>query len=95
MINEFKKELIDYGSAQLLHYAPKELDLYKSIEISKLLDCYSDKWVALNNMLQAKRKEILNRPEINQVDLLTLENEFERAVVTVRNKFTTTYPLNL
>ena len=95
MINEFKKELIDYGAALLPNYAPKELDLYKSLEISKLLDSYSDKWVALNNVLQAKRKEILNRPEITEVDLLTLENEFERAVVTVRNKFTSAYPLNL
>lgn len=95
MINELKKELIDYGTAQLPNYAPEDLDLYKAAQISQLLDRYSDQWVALNNVLQAKRREILGRPEATEVDCLTLESEFERAIISVRNKFTTTYPLNL
>jgi hypothetical protein len=95
MINEFKKELIDYGTAQLPKYAPKDLDLYKENDISLLLDRYTDKWVALHNVLRAKRKEILKRQQISSIECMDLQNEFELAVSTVRNKFTTAYPLNL
>ena len=95
MINDFKKELIEYGTAQLPKYAPRDLELYRENDISLFLDKYTDKWVALHNLLRAKRKEILKRREINSLDCMDLQNEFETAVATVRNKFTTTYPLNL
>ncbi len=95
MVDQFKQELIEFGTAQLHKFKPKDLDLYKELQISKLLDKYGDKWMGLNNILWAKRQEILQRPEATYIDGQILQTEFDKAVITIRNKFTKAYPLNL
>ena len=95
MIDQFKAELIEYGTSQLPKFKPKDLNLYKEPQITKLLDKYGDKWMALNKAIWAKRQEILSRPEAIPVDGIIVESEFNRAMVTIRNKFTAAYPVNL
>ena len=95
MTDQFKAELIEYGTAQLSKFKPKDLNLYKEPQVTKLLDQYGDKWMALNKALWAKRKEILSRQEEIPEEGLWVESEFNRAMVTIRNKFTAAYPVNL
>lgn len=95
MIDEFKAELIEYGTSRIPKFKPKDLDLYKEPQVTNLLDKYGDKWMALSKALWAKRQEILNRPDAISIDGPVLQTEFDRAVVTIRNRFTAAYPVNL
>lgn len=86
-----KEELIDYGRSQLSNYEPKNLHLDSAQRIDLLLDAYSAKWLALEELLKNKKQEILmrqdvgNRPEVHE--------ELDKAICYMRTLYTTTYRL--
>jgi len=93
MINQLVKELLDCGYSELPNYAPKDLDLNNVSRIDRLLDNYSNKWIALQELLRLRRQEIIKRSESISLDRQKLQQELEDAIVTVRKEFTTAYPL--
>ena len=95
MIDQYKREFIEFGTAQLPKFRPDDLDLYKERQLTRLLDEYGNKWVALQKTLNAKKQKIMKRPEMIEIDVLALQACFDEATLTIRNKFTAAYPLNL
>lgn len=93
MIDQLKKELLECGYSELPNYAPKDLDLNNTSRIDRLLDNYSNKWIALQELLRLRRQEIIKKTENISLDRRELQEELEDAIITVRKKFTTAYPL--
>ena len=93
MIDQLKKELLECGYYELPNYAPKDLDLNNTSRIDRLLDNYSNKWIALQELLRLRRQEIIKKTENISLDRRELQEELEDAIITVRKKFTTAYPL--